>query len=170
MQIRRANTKDIYNIAVLKQQVWIATYAEEGIRTEFSKYVMSEFTYENIKKTLEDKSRVMLIAETESHLLGCIEIALNEKCPVEIEIDCPEIAVLYVLERFKGKGIGRMLLEKSFEHMQSLNYKAAWLTVYHKNFSALEFYQKNQFKTIGSTNFVMDGNKYENKVLLRILD
>lgn len=170
MQIRRANTKDIYNIAVLKQQVWIATYAEEGIRTEFSKYVMSEFTYENIKKTLEDKSRVMLIAETESHLLGCIEIALYEKCPVEIEIDCPEIAVLYVLERFKGMGIGKMLLEESFKQVQSLNYKAVWLTVYHKNLGALEFYRKNQFKTVGSTYFVMDGNKYENKVLLRNLD
>jgi len=155
---------------VLKQQVWITTYAVEGIRTEFSNYVLDAFRVENILRTLEDKSRIIIIAEIDNHLVGCVEIALNEKCPVELESDFPEIAVLYVLERFKGRGIGKMLLEESFEHMQSLNYKAAWLTVYHKNLSALEFYQKNQFKTIGSTNFVMDGNKYENKVLLRTLD
>jgi ribosomal protein S18 acetylase RimI-like enzyme len=129
--------------------------------------VLSEFTIENIRKTIQDTSRVMLIAETGSHLVGCIEIALNEKSPVKLEVDCPEIAVLYVLERFKGKGAGKMLLEKAIQNIKNLGHNAVWLTVYHKNLSALEFYRKNQFRTVGSTNFVMDGNKYENFVMIK---
>jgi GNAT superfamily N-acetyltransferase len=169
MQIRKATPNDIYNLAVLKQQVWIATYAEEGIRTELSKYVLSEFTIENIRKTIQDTSRVMLIAETGSHLVGCIEIALNEKSPVKLEVDYPEIAVLYVLERFKGKGAGKMLLEKAIQNIKNLGHNAVWLTVYYKNHKALEFYLRNGFKSIGSTYFVMDGNRYKNDVMLKQL-
>ena len=167
MLIRRANIDDVLNITVLKQQVWIATYAEEGIRTEFSRYVLDAFTVENIKNTIKDSSRIILIAENKNHLIGCVEIALNEKCPVELQQDCPEIVVLYVLDRFKGRGIGKLLLEKAIEYIQRLNHSAVWLTVYHKNQMALEFYLKNQFKIIGSTDFIMDGNRYENSVLLR---
>jgi diamine N-acetyltransferase len=168
--IRFANIEDSKNITVLKQQVWIATYAVEGIRNEFSNYVLTEFTPEKIRSTIQDKNRIILIAENNNHLVGCVEIALNEKCPVELGNDCPEIAVLYVLERFMGKGIGKMLLHEAIEKIKKLGYKSTWLTVYYKNHKALEFYQRNHFISIGSTNFVMDGNRYENKVMILELD
>lgn len=170
MHIRKANLDDVLNLAVLKQQVWIATYAEEGIRTEFSRYVLDKFTFENIQKTIQDKNRVIYIAENNNHLIGCVEIALNEKCPIEIKTDCPEIAVLYVLERFKGKGIGKFLLRKTIEHIKELGHKSVWLTVYHKNHRALEFYHRNDFIPIGSTFFKMDSNRYENKVMMLELE
>jgi ribosomal protein S18 acetylase RimI-like enzyme len=170
MLIRVANIEDTKNIAVLKQQVWIATYAVDGIRNEFSNYALRAFTPKNIRSTIQDKNRIILIAENNNHLVGHVEIALNEKCPVELENDCPEIAVLYVLERFMGKGIGKMLLHEAIEKIKELGYKSTWLTVYHKNHKALEFYQRNHFIPIGFTNFVMDGNRYENKVMILELD
>ena len=166
INIRKVDLGDALNLAVLKQQVWIATYAVEGIRTEFSDYVLSEFTIENIRKTILNNNKFIYVAEIEQHLIGCLEIAFNVKCPVNTETG-PEIAVLYVLERYTGMGIGKTLLNRALSLCDELKFSSVWLTVYHKNEREINFYLKNSFEDAGSTFFEMGGNKYENKVLIR---
>jgi len=167
---RNAALSDIENITVLKQQVWIATYAIDGIRKEFAEYVLSEFTLDKIQKAVLDDNKHLIIAEVDTHLVGYIEIALHSECPIEITKDYPEIAVLYVLERFCGMGIGKKLLDEAFILLSKMNYRTTWLTVYSGNDRALKFYLNNLFKMIGITYFEMGGNKYENKVLIRELE
>jgi len=166
--IRKADLGDASNLAVLKQQVWIATYAVEGIRTEFSDYVLSSFTIENIRNLILDNNKFIYIAEIDNHLIGCLEIAFNKKCPVETETG-PEIAVLYVLEKYTGMGIGKTLLNRAVSLCEELKFNAVWLTVYHKNERAINFYLKQNFIDAGSAYFEMGGNRYENKIMIRKL-
>ena len=42
--IRKAVKEDCINLAVLSLEVWLDTYAIEGIRTEYSSYVITNFT------------------------------------------------------------------------------------------------------------------------------
>jgi ribosomal protein S18 acetylase RimI-like enzyme len=163
--IRPAEPEDVPNLTVLKQQVWIATYATEGIRTEFSRYVLDEFTEENTRRQTGDEQKLVLLAEMNDHLLGCIELSFNEVCPVEA-VSGPEIAVLYVLERFCGKGIGKALLDQVVIKLKNAGYTNVWLTVYYKNENALGFYKRQNFTEIGKTWFNLGGNQYENKVLM----
>ena len=165
LNIREAQKTDILNLTVLKQQVWISTYAVDGIRTEFSEYVLSVFTPDNIEKSLSDKNMVTFIAENDNHMIGCVDISFSTKCPNEI-VDAPEVTVLYVLERFCGQGIGKQLLDKVVEYLKSEGHQALWLTVYHDNKRAINFYNKLGFKDKGVDYFEMDGNKYENRVMV----
>jgi diamine N-acetyltransferase len=68
--IRKARVEDARNLTVLKQQVWISTYAEEGIRNEFSQYVLAEFTSEQIAGKLGDPRFETWIAMNGEHLVG----------------------------------------------------------------------------------------------------
>jgi len=163
--IRKATLNDALNLVVLKQQVWIATYATEGIRTEFSNYVLSEFTPEKIKQSILSSSKITFIAEIDNHIVGCVEIDYSTKCESSL-ITYPEITVLYVLECFCGKGIGKSLLNEAFLELKETGYTGAWLTVYYKNFRAITFYNKIGFKEHGSTFFEMEGNLYENKIMV----
>ena len=164
--IREADLVDVMNLTVLKQQVWIATYALEGIRNEFSVYVLSEFTPENIREAVMDSNKLIYIAEIDHHIIGCVEIEFNSKCPVKSEKG-PEISVLYVLERFTGMGIGQLLLDKAFKVCKELYLNSVWLTVYHKNERAIKFYLKNEFKESGITYFELVNNRYDNKIMTR---
>lgn len=165
INIRKAELKDTANLAVLKQQVWIATYATEGIRTEFSDYVLSQFTKEKERELIENPDKLIFVAEIDNHIIACVELALDTKCSIP-EITSPEITVLYVLERFCGKNIGKMLLEKTYIEAKKMNFNSVWLTVYHENERAIKFYKRNKFKELGSTYFEMDGNKYENRIMI----
>lgn len=165
--IRKAELKDIENLTVLKQQVWIATYAVEGIRAEFANYVLSAFTTDNVQKLLLDSDTVVLVAEINNHIIGCVEVKLHpEDVIAEVE-GVPEITVLYILERFCGNGVGQKLLEAALNLLSEKGYTSTWLSVLHTNERALRFYDKNSFKDVGKIYFEMDGNKYENRVLLR---
>lgn len=169
IEIRRAELSDVANLAVLKQQVWIATYAVQGIRTEFSNYVLSEFTMQKVSRSITDDNRVTFIAEIDNHCIGCIEIALNTECPVA-SVKAPEITILYVLERFLGRGIGKMLLDEASDALKRMNIDAVWLTVYYLNERAISFYEHNGFIEIGKAYFEMDGNRYENKVMVHDIE
>lgn len=166
LNIREADLMDVMNLAVLKQQVWIATYALEGIRNEFSVYVLTEFTPENVRKDVMDSNKLIYIAEIDHHIIGCVEIEFDSKCPVKSEKG-PEISVLYVLERFTGMGIGQQLLDQAFMFCKELSIDSVWLTVYHKNERAIKFYLKNRFKESGKTYFELVNNRYENKIMTR---
>lgn len=164
MIIRKVELGDVENLTVLKQQVWIATYAVEGIRTELSSYVLSVFTVANQRKLLLDNNVVLFVAEINSHIVGCVEVKLYSGDAIAEGL--PEITVLYVLERFCGRGVGQKLLETAFNLLREKGYTSTWLSVLHTNKKALKFYDKNGFKDIGKIYFEMDGNKYENRVLL----
>jgi diamine N-acetyltransferase len=166
INIRIAVSSDMANLVVLKQQVWVATYAEEGIRAEFSDYLLTTFTLENEKALLENPLKKTLVAEQNGHLIGCAVIAFDEECPIPVTGRIPEIAVLYVLERFTGMGLGKNLLDKALREIKQSGFDAAWLTVYHKNERAINFYKKYGFTDIGIAFFKMQGNQYENRVLI----
>ncbi len=169
IDIRKAELSDAANLAVLKQQVWIATYAEQGIRKEFSDYVLSEFEVDNVRLSISDVNVVTYIAEIDNHSVGCVEIAFNTECPVS-SVKAPEITTLYVLERFLGRGIGKMLLDKATAVLRKMNFNTVWLTVYHLNERAISFYENNGFTEIGKAYFEMNDNRYENKVMLRDIE
>jgi diamine N-acetyltransferase len=165
MEIRTATTEDAGNLAILKQQVWIATYATEGIRKEFSDYVISAFTVEKVSAALTAPSRKTWVAVNGIHLVGCIEIDFyphQDSLPAT-----PEITVLYVLERFCGTGIGRSLLNCAISELKAKGFPCTWLTVYHENERALRFYLKHGFYESGETFFHMEGNRYKN-ILLKL--
>ena len=174
MNIRPATPSDIPNLVVLRQQVWIATYADEGIRDEFSKYVLAEFTIEKMMASLNDPKRAILVAENGEHLIGYVEIAFDRQPPQPILEEkghlFPEITTLYVLERFLGKGIGYKLLEEAEQLIKSKGHSAVWLDVFCENERAIRFYERQNFIRVGISYFEEMGARYENIVMAKILN
>ncbi|MFN8362049.1 MAG: GNAT family N-acetyltransferase [Candidatus Kapaibacterium sp.] len=167
--IRLAGILDAANLAVLQQQVWIATYATEGIRDEYSTYVLATFTPDTMRESMLNPDIRTFIAEVDGHVIGCVVIDLQPDAPIE-GIAGAEIDVLYVLERFIGQGVGHALLNYALSECKAKGYDAVWLTVFHENERALRFYQAHHFHDIGHTFFEMDGNQYENRIMLRAIE
>lgn len=165
--IRKAELIDLEKITVLKQQVWVSTYAEKGITKEFSDYVLSEFSLYDTRKSILDTKRKILIAEIDSHLIGYIEISFTPNYPIPSLINIPKISVIYVLEKFCGMGVGQKLLEEALRILKEKQFTAAWLTAYNRNLRAINFFKKNHFEMIGITHFEMSENKYENTIMIR---
>ena len=60
--------------------------------------------------------------------------------------DCAELVKLYLLSSSRGKGIGRMLIEKSFESARMFGYKQLYLESLPELGKAIGLYEKAGFK------------------------
>ena len=166
IKIRKAELTDTLNLSVLKKQVFISTYAINGIRKDFSEYINTEFTVNNTENAINNKNNIILIAESNGFMVGCAEISLLSNCP-EIKDNSPELTILYVFEHFKGKGVGWSLISEAENLVKEKGFSGLWLTVYHLNENAISFYKRQNYKIIGNTFFEMDGKKYENRIMLK---
>ncbi|QUM89377.1 GNAT family N-acetyltransferase [Moritella sp. 36] len=157
--IRKATQSDCINLAVLSLQVWLHTYATQGIRTKLSHYALSTFTEQYFNNMLDDSTCNIWVYTKDEHLVGFIVVDLAST--FGCAMNGYEVKTLYVSEHFHGQGIGRKLLDKiKVQHGYPF-----WLSTWVKNESALRFYRHLDFTTIGELNFDIDGELHENHVL-----
>ena len=168
MIIRSANDKDATILAALAIQVWLHTYAEEGLDHAIADYVLTEFTPQKFSEILQDDTMRVLIAESDDHVVAYAVLDLASPCPcvspsnaaLEIELD-----TLYVQEYFAGLGIGRALINRAIKLIQAEKGHANfWLMAYYQNENALAFYRKLGLLEIGTTYFEMGDERHKNLV------
>ncbi|WP_202904878.1 GNAT family N-acetyltransferase [Marinomonas sp. S3726] len=167
--IRYARKEDASNLAVLSLRVWLDTYAIEGIKANYSEYVLSQFTPAYFElliradspcmddKLIESPYRI-LVFEQEGVLKGYILINLASHFDDNSQYGF-EIEKLYVDTKFKGLGIGRSLIDavkQNFGHL-------FWLYTWVENESN-RFYTHLGFKQIGQFSFSFSEQLIENNV------
>lgn len=164
MLIRLAQAEDAENLSALAMQIWLHTYADQGISSTISGYVLTELSPSRFTSLLSDPSSVVHVAEVEKHLVGYATVCLATSCPESTQAKA-ELATLHVQEPFVGKGVGTLLLKQSEYWAKGRTDKNIWLTVNSKNSRAISFYAKHGYVKLGITYFQLGDEKHENFVL-----
>jgi ribosomal protein S18 acetylase RimI-like enzyme len=162
--IRGAQPSDAAQLAVLATQVWLHTYARDGVSATIAEYVRKEITPEHYAALIQSSSARILVAESDSNLLGCAVLQLDQHSATAPDVSV-ELKTLYVQEHFIGKGIGATLLTGAEKMAESLARSGLWLTVNARNERALSFYSRHRYKKVGTTVFVLGGVGHENHVM-----
>jgi diamine N-acetyltransferase len=164
MLIRQGERRDAENLSALAIQVWLHTYATEGISSVISRYVLSEFSTAKFEALLSEDSSAVFVAEINEHLVGYAQVTTSTSCPVTTSSKV-ELATLYVQEPFVGKGVGHALLGQAEQWAKQRSNTSIWLTVNSKNGRAIAFYAKHGYTKLGITYFELGNEQYENLVL-----
>jgi ribosomal protein S18 acetylase RimI-like enzyme len=171
---------DAESLAALAIQVWLHTYATEGISPSIARYVLSEFTAEKFVCLLSREDTAVLVAEAGGNLVGYAVVSIGAECPSANPTTAnstaansaaanstAELATLYVQEHFAQAGIGSALLAESRGLARRRGGSVdLWLTVNVRNEPAIAFYRKHGFIRIGLDYFELDGQRHENHVLV----
>lgn len=165
LTIRTGQLQDARRLAVLLTQVWLHTYANNGITEDIAEYVLSEFTPEKCLVWFNDGATQVLVAEQEESLVGVAVVRCGVSCPAQKGL-MTELQTLYVQEHFIGKGIGKRLLQAAENKARSLANTGLWLTVNANNFRAIEFYAHQGYSKLGTTHFILGRARHENHILV----
>lgn len=161
MIYRSAQSRDATKLAALSVEVWLHTYARNGISSVFADYVLESFT--------ANHDRQIIICEQEDNLLGYI--ALDFKAPVPKVLNIPanavEISTLYVRLHHAGRGIGQALIEQARHAVSARQISHIWLSVLHNNQRALHFYQQQGMLRQSSIWFELSGERHENYLMIQ---
>ncbi|WP_027469846.1 GNAT family N-acetyltransferase [Deefgea rivuli] len=150
-QVRRADASDVASIAALGIQVWLDTYTE-GVSALCADFVLQEFAVARVQASIAQHD--YWVAVQNELLLGYIVVDPSCVAPWGAEV-----CKLYVQARWQGKGVGVALLA-----MAKQNFPQFWLSVYHANAKAIQFYQGQGLSQVGKTDFMMGNQRHENYI------
>jgi ribosomal protein S18 acetylase RimI-like enzyme len=160
---------DALSVAALAIQVFLDTYATDGIRSDLAREAFNEYSSLRFEERLADPTRLFILAEREGHLLGFAELSLVHTRPNDQTPEGKELIRLYVQPAFQREGIGSALLRSAELKCASPQAQTLWLTAWAGNQRALSFYRACGYHDVGSTSYVFEGNAYENRILVKQL-
>lgn len=164
LRLREVELCDASSLAAISIEVWIGTYIKQGVSGFFAEYALETFTTQNLQDVIRDPKTHIIVSQNNEGIDGFIQMKHPSKGPIDACSDC-EIATFYVQPRHHGKGIGQALLKVGCDYANSLGVSSLWLTTNAQNTPAIGFYQRQGFDIIGTTDFRIQDQAYENKVL-----
>lgn len=169
--LRCGASGDALCIGLLSMQVFLDTYATDGVRPDLAREALAEYSPERFQQRLSEADRSFTLAETGGGLVGFAEIITRPSTPPVPEgaRDGLELVRLYVQPSAQRAGLGRRLLRESERVCEQSGCGVLWLTAWSGNTRALYFYRALGYADIGGSTYTFEGNSYETRVLLKDL-
>lgn len=167
--LRRAGPADALCIAVLGLQVFLDTYATEGIRAGIANEVLESFSPTAIATLLDQPQTRFDLAESNGHLVGFAQWQAGAGHALAPGAAPAELQRLYVQQRFTGRGLGATLLRHTEHAAHAVGAELMWLTAWVGNARARRFYPRHGYREMGVTSFSFQGESHENRLFAKAL-
>lgn len=138
LQIRPIQKSDNQALAKLIRTV----FEEFGIDRPGTVY--TDPTTDSLYELFQDTGSAYWIAEEDGVLLGGCGVYPTDGLPT----GCAELVKFYLASSARGKGIGKVLLEKSFASAEMLGYKQLYLESFPELGKAVGMYKKTGFNDL----------------------
>jgi len=156
--------EDALCLSVLAIQVFLDTYATQGIRPQIAREVLSNYSQEVFAQAVADSESCVCVAERAGNLIGFAQVTLGATHDLAPAGQQAELLRLYVQEPFTGKNVGTMLPAQAEQLALEGGASVLWLTPWVHNHRALAFYLRRGYKDFGLAHFVFEGESHENRV------
>ena len=165
---RFAELTDASCISYVLKHVYIDTYMPNGVNNHLAKFMDENFLTPKIEKEIQSNKSKFIIACEGEHCQGVLKIEMENTCPIGHEL-YPEIGKLYVMRQFISQGLGYHLMKKAESYLKDNGEDKVWLWLLASNDRAFNFYKRQAYEYIGDEYFVIDDQKYLNKVMTKNL-
>ena len=155
IDIRPAVKSDDQLIADISHQTFIETFAHLNKAEDMQIFLSQQFTKDRLKEEVGKEGFYFLLAYADGALAGYSCLRETFETAVFDNQNAIEIARFYVLENYKGQGIGKALMNSSLSLATNLNKKVVWLGVWEKNGRAINFYTRFHFQKFSEHQFAL---------------
>lgn len=154
IEIRIATTEDADYIALLGRITFGETFGHLfSDKQDLLDYYDSTFAVDKIENSLSKPNNHYWIAFADRLPVGYAKLKLNSKSEFIPEAAVCQLQKIYVLKDFLAMKIGHTMQNLLLEKAKKEGFNQIWLSVLQANERAIQFYQKNGFKNIGSHYF-----------------
>lgn len=168
--LRLASAPDAVTISALSIQVFLDTYATEGIRPDLALEAHSEYSVNAFGERLAQPQRRFILAEKGDGLMGFAEVLLTSAPSPAQGFTGAELVRLYVQPAAQRIGVGRALLASAEHAVRAENLACLWLTAWEGNDNARAFYARVGYADVGATTYSFQGQTYPNRVFAKGLE
>lgn len=132
------------------QAICIAAYSENfghhWNENGLELYLESEFSLEKLTASLKDEFWEYYFIYLNDDCIGFFQVNHQTHLPDQTTNDATELKKIYILPKYKGGGVGSVVLRQLIEIVRSKEKKLLFLYVIDQNLPAIGFYEKAGFK------------------------
>lgn len=166
IQIRIADEKDAELIADMSRETFYETFAPVNTNENMDKFMNETFTKKALMDEVGAPGNIFLLAYVDNEPAGYVRMREANNPPELGNIAAMEIARIYAVHKFIGKGVGKALLQRSLEIAKEKHNAVAWLGVWEYNQRAIDFYSKQGFEKFSEHEFIL-GNDVQTDWLMK---
>lgn len=165
--IRLATEADAEMIADVSRTTFYDTFAAQNSSKNMELFLNQQFTRERLIKEVVLVENTFLLAYYKDELAGYVKLRQGES-PKQLKgLKALEIARIYVLKEYIGKGVGKQLMQTSIDIAKSKKLQVIWLAVWEHNLRAFKFYSSWGFHKFGNQVFIL-GMDFQKDWLMKL--
>ena len=169
IEFRVATPADALCVGVLATQVFLDTYATEGLRPDLAREALANYNPLVFEARIRDSSNHFVLAERAGHLVAFSECRRSPEGPIASLSGGVELVRLYVQRAAQRSGMGAQLLARAEAYAAGLGAPSLWLTAWVGNSNACAFYLAQGYEDVGATSHVFEEQSYENRIYCKLL-
>ena len=164
--LRPAVVADAPCLSALAGQVFLDTYATDGITPWFVRELGEHLGMATIAALLERDDTRFVLAELAGRLIGFSQstLATTHALVSTPAARAVELDRLYVQRPFLGRAVGTALLRRAEADAMSAGASTLWLTAWVGNDRARRFYASRGYADLGATTYTFDRESFENRL------
>jgi GNAT superfamily N-acetyltransferase len=170
VEFRVASPVDALCVGVLATQVFLDTYATDGLRPDLAREALANYSPAVFEARIRDASNHIVLAERKRHLVALSECRMSAETPIPSLVGGMQLVLLYVQRTSQRLGIGAALLARAEAHARVSGARCLWLAAWDGNLDARKFYRAQGYDDVGATRSVFEGRAYDDVVYCKTLD
>lgn len=169
-EIREAKAEDVESISEIGHASFRQAYEEWSEPDDLIAHLESFFSVAAIQGEMQLPGITYLLALHRGVAAGFVKIresARPDEIPASRALELQQVYILPEQQRF---GIGGRLIEAAARSAQAKAADGIWLSVWEKAPWAVNFYRKNGFEVVGTTEFELGSSVYSDLLMWRPVD
>lgn len=167
--IKECSLGDIEKIKYISEKTFYETFSNENTKKDMENYSKENFSYGQVESQIKNNGSRFYIVQNNEEVVAYMKINFD-KAQTEIGHDNTlEVQRIYVLQEYKSKSIGKMLMKKAIEIGKNNNLNYIWLGVWEQNINAIKFYEKQGFEKFDTHIFKLGEDEQTDNLMKLIL-
>lgn len=168
VQVARLDVKHVDVLMPVAVQAYIEHY--EHLWHDAGKwYLEKSFSAARIKTELADPGAVFFLVMLQQAPVGFLKINIDAPLEDDPDVHGLELERIYIIRSASGKGIGKQLLQLTFQLAEENHKSYVWLKAMDSSADAIAFYKKQGFAECGTfrLDFAVMKEEYHGMVIMK---
>ncbi len=155
-------------LAALGRETFVETFGHLYAPEDLSYFLRTSYDERAVAAQLSSDRFVMRVAEEAGELIGFCKMGLDMTLDYDSgSKSAIELKQLYVFAAYHGSGVGQALMDWAIAEAAARHADELVLSVWSQNAKGHRFYQRNGFRWVGDTYFMVGNHRDDEYLYMR---
>lgn len=165
--LTRVTDADLPELRAISIEAFSETFASQNTPEDLEAYVAESFASGVLAEEIANPSSSFFLTRVNGKPAGYLKVNTGSAQSENRGRDALEVQRIYTLARYKGHGLGSLMMARAIEIARSENLRTVWLGVWEHNTEARGFYEHVGFAVVGTHDFRL-GNDVQTDLIMEL--